>query len=223
MKFTTTLLAASAAAIALTTGTEARLRGSHGRHLSIHGSKTAYSYGGTNYNHRGYKADPTRSAMDAARRAGVLTNSEARRMGYSSNSRDEDDLLGDCYDRDFRDHKGCDEQKEEAKPRKRRDEDEDAFGSFGPGWGGFEGRGSTTAYSYGGTNYNSGGYKADPTRSAMDAARRAGALTNSEAMRMGYFNYRDEDDLLGDCNDGDWYMHRYCDGFLREKGRTYRL
>jgi len=120
MKFTTTLLAASAAAIALTTGTEARLRGSHGRHLSIHGSKTAYSYGGTNYNHRGYKADPTRSAMDAARRAGALTNSEARRMGYSS-------------------------------------------------------------------------------------------------------NYRDEDDLLGDCNDGDWYMHRYCDGFLREKGRTYRL
>ena len=132
-------------------------------------------------------------------------------MGYF-NYRDEDDLLGDCYDRDFRDHKGCDEQKKAAKPTRRRDEDEDALGSFGPGWGGFEGRGSTTAYSYGGTNYNSGGYKADPTRSAMDAARRAGALTNSEARRMGYSsNYRDEDELLGDCYDRDFRNHKGCD------------
>ena len=91
MKFTTTLLAASAAAFALTTGTEARLGGS-GRHLSIYGgSKTAYSYGGTNYNRNGYKANPSRSSMDAARRAGALTNREATRMGYSSNYRDDDD------------------------------------------------------------------------------------------------------------------------------------
>ena len=106
MKFTTTLLAASAAAFALTTGTEARLGGS-GRHLSIYGgSKTAYSYGGTNYNSGGYKADPTRSAMDAARRAGALTNTEAQRMGYSSNFRDEDDSLGDCNDGDWYMHSG---------------------------------------------------------------------------------------------------------------------
>ena len=95
MKFTTTLLAASAAALALTTGTEARLGGSHGRQLSIYGgSRTAYSVGGTNYNRYGYKSDPSRSAMDDARRAGALTNDEARRMGYSSNYRDEDDNLG---------------------------------------------------------------------------------------------------------------------------------
>ena len=88
MKFTTTLLAASAAALALTTGTEARLGGSHGRQLSIYGgSRTAYSVGGTNYNRYGYKSDPSRSAMDDARRAGALTNDEARRMGYSSNYR----------------------------------------------------------------------------------------------------------------------------------------
>ena len=154
MKFTTTLLAASAAAFALTTGTEARLGGS-GRHLSIYGgSKTAYSYGGTNYNRNGYKANPSRSSMDAARRAGALTNREATRMGYSSNYRDDDDDdLGSIYG------------------------------------------GSKTAYSYGGTNYNRNGYKANPSRSSMDAARRAGALTNREATRMGYSsNYRDDDD-----------------------------
>ena len=108
MKFTTTLLAASAAALALTTGTEARLGGSHGRQLSIYGgSRTAYSVGGTNYNRYGYKSDPSRSAMDDARRAGLLTNDEARRMGYSSNYRDEDDLLGDCMDSDYYHHSYC--------------------------------------------------------------------------------------------------------------------
>eukprot|EP00505_MAST-04D_sp_SCG-Rhode-Island_P005467 Stramenopile-MAST_4_protein_5467 len=119
MKFTSTLLAASAAAIALTTGTEARLRGSHGRQFDFYGgsktpyqfygllgSRTAYSYGGTNYNSGGYKADPTRSAMDAARRAGALTNTEDQRMRYSSNFRDDDDSLGDCNDDDWYLHSG---------------------------------------------------------------------------------------------------------------------
>ena len=85
--------------------------------------------------------------------------------------------------------------------------------------------GSNTAYSYGGNSYNSYGYLSNPSRSAMDAARRAGALTNYEAGRMGYSsNYRngrniplnDEDDNLGDCIDDDWYMHSYCAGWMKE-------
>ena len=66
------------------------------------GSKPAYSYGGMTYNRYGYNANPTQGAMDAARRAGALTNTEAGRMGYSSNYRngrniplrDEEDDLG---------------------------------------------------------------------------------------------------------------------------------
>ena len=49
-------------------------------------------------------------------------------------------------------------------------------------------------YSYGGTTYNAGGYKANPSRSAQIEARNAGALTNSEARSMGLKNYRDEMD-----------------------------
>jgi hypothetical protein len=169
MKFTTTLLAASAAAIALTTGTEARLRGSHGRQLDFYGGSKAPSplYG---------------------------------RTGNNPLSYDEDDSLGDCGE-DWYTHsgsRGC--RSLFVKNDGSYDDEDESLGSI---YGG-----SKTAYSYGGTNYNSGGYKADPTRSAMDAARRAGALTNTEAQRMGYSsNFRDEDDSLGDCNDGDWYMH----------------
>ncbi len=55
-------------------------------------------------------------------------------------------------------------------------------------------------YSYGGTTYNAGGYKANPSRSAQIEARNAGALTNSEARSMGLKNYRDEmvdDEFVG--------------------------
>ena len=54
------------------------------------------------------------------------------------------------------------------------------------------------SYSYGGNTYNSGGYIANPSQSAKDAARAAGALTNREASRFGYSsNIRDEDDEVG--------------------------
>merc|ERR1712226_657086 len=45
-------------------------------------------------------------------------------------------------------------------------------------------------YSYGGTSYTNGGYKANPPRSAQIAARNAGALTNREARSMGLRNIR---------------------------------
>jgi len=54
-------------------------------------------------------------------------------------------------------------------------------------------------YSYGGTRYTNGGYKANPTRSAQIKARNAGALTNREARSMGLRNRREfeEEEELG--------------------------
>ena len=70
-----------------------------------------------------------------------------------------------------------------------RDEDADSLGNrwaFG---------GSTPSYSYGGNTYNSGGYIANPSRSAIERANNAGALTRSEYNRL---TNRDEDaDSLG--------------------------
>ena len=69
-----------------------------------------------------------------------------------------------------------------------RDEDNDSLGdrwSFG---------GSTPSYSYGGNTYNRGGYIANPSRSAIERANNAGALTRSEYNRL---TNRDEDDALG--------------------------
>merc|ERR1711998_746027 len=65
--------------------------------------------------------------------------------------------------------------------------------------------GSTPSYSYGGTTYNSGGYNANPSSSAINNAQRNGALSNYEATRYGIKNYRngrctncDENDELFD-------------------------
>ncbi len=35
-----------------------------------------------------------------------------------------------------------------------------------------------------------------------------------------YENNWDEDDSLGDCIDDDWHLHKYCNGWLREKPGT---
>ena len=50
------------------------------------------------------------------------------------------------------------------------------------------------AYSYGGNTYTDGGYIANPSRSAIERANNAGALTRSEYTRL---TNRDEDDDLG--------------------------
>jgi len=80
-----------------------------------------------------------------------------------------------------------------------------------------------TTYSYGGTTYNAGGYKVNPSRSAINAAQRNGALTNSEASRLGVKNYRggkctncDENDELFDRWDGGGSRPSYSYG-----GTTY--
>ena len=49
-------------------------------------------------------------------------------------------------------------------------------------------------YSYGGNTYTDGGYIANPSRSAIERANNAGALTRSEYNRL---TNRDEDDELG--------------------------
>ena len=108
MKFTTTLLAASAAAIALTTGTEARLRGSHGRQLDFYGgSKTAYPlYGRTGNNPLGYDEDDLLG--DCGEDWYTHSGSNGCRSLFVKNDGsygDEDDDLGAMVDRpsDWRD------------------------------------------------------------------------------------------------------------------------
>ena len=66
-----------------------------------------------------------------------------------------------------------------------------------------------TTYSYGGTTYNAGGYKANPSSSAINAAQRNGALTNSEASRLGVKNYRGGKCTNCDENDIDYRRHRH--------------
>jgi hypothetical protein len=70
-----------------------------------------------------------------------------------------------------------------------------------------------STYSYGGTTYNAGGYKANPSRSAQIEARNAGALTNSEARSMGLKNYRDE-------MENDEFVGR--PSYTQGNGRTYQ-
>ena len=69
--------------------------------------------------------------------------------------------------------------------------------------------GSTPSYSYGGTTYNSGGYNANPSSSAINNAQRNGALSNYEATRYGIKNYRN-----GRCTN--------CDENEETVGQTYR-